>query len=413
MQRSPFFQGTGVALALLGYLSVGLSCERVTYYALGETKPVQTGVGSSGALPPEVAAVRAKLLSSQAVCASRLYAEFAQAADTLAAAAGTLVSQPGSASEEAARAAWKKAIGIWQQAELILVGPAAPAGIPGGKSQREYLYSWPLSSRCLVEQNLVSEAFASPDFWGSALVNTRGLSALEYLLFYTAGDNACSASASINSSGSWAALSASELALRKAEYASLLSLDVAAKASLLSEEWSAGGGNFEGALSSAKSPFSNEQHALNALSDGLFYLEHHTKDLKLGKPLGLVDCAEMSCPDAVESQYARVSADHIRNNLIGFQRVMSGCGDATVGFDALLAAVGAGDIALKIQSQREAALDAADALSSPDLISLLQTDRTGVETLHARLRDLTITLKTEFVTVLDLEIPKVVEGDND
>lgn len=412
MRARSFFRGAGAVVVLLGCTALGLSCERVTYYALGEKK-VEQAAGTSGGVSPEVAAVRAKLLSSQAVCAGKLYAEFQGAADELSANAQALAAQPSGTNEEAARASWKKAIGVWQKAELILVGPAAPAGSPGGKSQREYVYSWPLVGRCLVEQNVVSKAYGSPDFLATALVNTRGLAALEYLLFYTASDNACSASATINSSGSWAALSALELADRKADYASVLALDVAARAEQLAQEWSAGGGNFEGALSSAKSPFTNEQHALNALSDGLFYIDHHAKDLKLGKPLGLVDCTEATCLSAVESQYAKVAADHVRNNLIGFQRMMSGCGDNTVGFDALLAAVGAGDVAVRMKEHHAAAMVAADALVSPDLIALLQSDRPSVETLHARLRDLTTLLKTEFVTVLDLEIPKVVEGDND
>lgn len=413
MLGEPYFRGARAALLWGSLLALGLSCERVTYYSFGEQKAETSSGGSSGAVTPEVAAVRAKVLSSQAVCASRSYGSFAEAADALAVAVGALASQPGAAKEEAARASWKKAMDAWQKAELILVGPAAPVTAPGGQAQREYVYSWPLWGRCLVEQNLVSKAYESADFLTTALVNTRGLVALEYLLFYTAGDNACSSASSINSSGSWAALSAAELLERKADYASVLALDVAARGAQLGQAWSASGGQFETKLAQVQSPFANPQHALNALSDGLFYIEHHTKDLKLGKPLGLVDCTDASCPDAVESQYARVAVDHIRNNMLGFEQLMSGCGDGTAGFDDLLYAVGAGAVAAKMKSQREGVRAAANALSSADLIPLLQSDRAGVEALHAQLRDLTITLKTEFVGVLDLEIPKLVEGDND
>src|SRR5690606_34565027 len=109
----------------------------------------------------------------------------------------------------------------------------------------------------------------------TALVNTRGLAAAEYLLFYAGSDNACSSSASINSQGTWAALGG-ELAVRKREYAAVVVKDVAAHAAAIHAAWDTDQGFAAGLARSGASgaPFSSDRAALNAVSDGLFYLEN-------------------------------------------------------------------------------------------------------------------------------------------
>jgi predicted lipoprotein len=360
---------------------------------------------------------RAEVLAAVGTCATALYRDFRAAADELKAATKVAAATPDPQSREAARAAWLKAIGIWEQAEIVRVGPAGPVSLPGGQGLRDSVYSWPLVSRCLVEQTIVAKTYESPTFPKTALINVRGLAAVEYLLFYEGTDNACSASASINAMGTWAAIDAGELAARKAAYAEVVAADVAEKALALEAAWDPASGNFAAALAGAGgegSPFESVSLALNAVSDGLFYIEKEVKDLKLGRPLGLVDCAAASCPEAVESLYAKRSRDHLRNNIEGFRRVFEGCDEASKGgFDDLLTSVGAGDLASRMKSDIASALAAADAVGNPDIAAALSSDRKSVEALHGAAKAITDALKTEFVTVLDLEIPKVVEGDND
>jgi len=161
--------------------------------------------------------------------------------------------------------------------------------------------------------------------------------------------------------------------------------------------------------------FASEQAALNAVSDGLFYIEREVKDLKLGLPLGKTDgCSSTSCPDDIESQYARVARDHVRNNLVGFQRVFDGCDAAAeTGFDDLLRTLGAGTLADRMIEDIAAAIVTADSLESSDLVTLIQSDKASVDALHAAVKRITDALKTDFVTVLDLELPTNLEGDND
>lgn len=403
-------------------VATAIGCERVAYYSIGGENdedgangPGPATVGPGGGGEPQ-SITRAMVLDTAAKCAVSLYADAATRADELSVAASAYADDPSDETRDAARVAWREAIAAWQQAEILRVGPAGPVSTPSGQGLRDYVYSWPLVSRCLVEQTLVNEGYASDDFQDDALINIRGLAAAEYLLFFEPEENACGPNSSINTSGSWASILGAELTARKQRYAAVVASDVAFQVKGLHAAWSPDGGDFGATLASAgqsDSPFKSDQAALNALSDGMFYIEREVKDMKLGRPLGKVECAEASCPAAVESQYARVARDHIKNNLIGFQRVFEGCTEAADGFDDLLRGVGAADLANDMSSSIQGAITAADALSTSDLVAALSEERDKVEALHAAVKKVTDLLKTDFVTVLDLDKPIIVEGDND
>ena len=195
---------------------------------------------------------------------------------------------------------------------------------------------------------------------------------------------------------------------------SVVAADVAVQGKDLHAAWQSGFAAELADAGASGSGFGSEQIALNAVSDGLFYLEREVKDLKLGKPLGLYECTEASCPEAVESQYALVSREHVVNNLKGFQRIYAGCeASGGVGFDDLLRSLGAGSLADRMETDLAAAIGTAEAFPTSDLRAGLAKHRTEFVALHAAVKKLTDELKTDFVTVLDLELPNIVEGDND
>ena len=122
------------------------------------------------------------------------------------------------------------------------VGPAAPRSQPGGAELRDNIYSWPLMSRCAVEEQIVSGAtspLASPHAGDPA-----GLVALEYLLFYEGADTACASSSPIVAQGTWAALSAEERAARKRAYAAAVAGEVRQRAQPAGGRVGSGKGNF-------------------------------------------------------------------------------------------------------------------------------------------------------------------------
>jgi predicted lipoprotein len=421
-------------LAALATLAISVAaCERVSYWSSAEEDQadaiVGPGVGNAAVGPGATVTVsvgtgteilpatKGDVLAAVSACAIELYGEFGARAEALLAATATAADTGADADRDAARTAWLAAMDTWQQAELIRVGPAGPATLPEGRSFREDIYSWPLTSRCLVDQTTVSRSYEADDFASDSLVNVRGLAAAEYLLFYDGTDNGCGSGSSINATGSWNAISPSDLHTRKADYAHAVAVALDARAADLVIGWSRQGGDFGGLLASAGSkgsPFTSDQSAIDAVGDGLFYLEKQVKDMKVGKPLGIIDCEEATCLDAVESPFARRSARHVRNNLIGFQRIFSGCEAADgVGFDDLLATAGAPDLGATMQADLRAAITAAEALEEEDLAAAIQADRPSVEALHAAIKKLTDELKADVVSLLDLTPPDDVEGDND
>ncbi|MFO0676119.1 MAG: imelysin family protein [Polyangiaceae bacterium] len=369
--------------------------------------------------PPDDAFTKERLLTAIATCALGRFEAFEVEAKVLESAATAHDAAPDAVTQSAVEEAWRRAMDVWQEAELFRVGPAAHAGEPGGQDLRDVVYAFPSVSRCRIEEQLVAKSYADASF-GSSLVNGRGLGALEYLLFFPGDDNDCSRFSPINGTTgvTWTSLGAPERATRKRSYAAAVARDVRNAAGRLVAAWSPAGGDFVGELARAGSgsrTFATQQAAFDALTMALFYVEKETKDLKLGRPLGYVECTTGStCPEAVESRFARTSTAHVRANYRGFRRLFQGCGEngAGFGFDDWLVAVGAGDLATRMIAALRGAEIALDAIDVP-LDDAIRTTPDRVAAAHAALRALTDPLKTEFVSILDLELPKASEGDND
>ena len=377
--------------------------------------PAGPGAGEGAALPEGGVFRRADLLQAFGECAQRQAGAFAPAAEALATA--TLAAQSDPAALEGARAAWRTTIDAWQTNEMLQFGPGGPKARAGGKDFRDSVYSWPLGGRCAIEEKLVDKSYEGGAL-AAALVNVRGLLAIEFLLFSDSADNACTPAAAINASGSWAALGPAEIAARKLAYAHEAAKLLAPKARELEAAWSPSGGNFLAEFTSAgkgSRTYGSDAIAFNVVSDALFYLEYELKDIKLALPMGLRGCETATCPEGVESLYARHSKTQIRQNLVGARLLLEGCGEqnAGLGFDDMLVAVGQNQLASEMSSGLVAALAAADAIQGDDLAAAIATQRPQVDALYAAVKVVTDRLKTDFVSVLDLEIPRRVEGDND
>lgn len=363
------------------------------------------------------AATRAAVLSANGACVLQTSREFLTQATALKTAVDGLAAQPDATTREAARTAYHAAMDAWQVAEVMQFGPAATRGVPGGEEIRDNVYSFPLVSRCAVEEQLVSRGYASAGF-STTLVTRRGLYALEYLLFYEGADTACPETSPIVANGTWAALSTEERESRKRAYAAVVAEDLQTRAQQLATAWAPDGGGFARTLETAgpgNAVYPTSQAALNAVSDALFYVDYELKDFKLARPLGLRECATSTCPEDLESPFAHRSKANLRANVVGFRRLVEGCGASFegTGFDDLLEASGATELTATLR-QRTAALSAAlDALPGQDLAVPLAQNKDSVRALYDSVKGVTDVLKTEIVTVLDLELPQKVEGDND
>lgn len=311
-------------------------------------------------------------------------------------------------------AAWDRAMGLWQQAELALVGPAGAMMVAtGGEDRRDAIYSWPITNQCRIDQELVEEAYVDVDAFARENVNVRGLDALEYLLSYAGEANGCAPNASINLNGEWTPI-VTELPARRAAYAVTASTLLVRDAEALLARWDEA---FLAELQTAgagSATFPTAQEALNALSDALFYLDKEVKDMKLAEPMGLsMTCTADVCPNLRESLFAGRSIANVADNLRGFRLVFAGAMDgAGRGFDDLLVDVGAGELAAQMVSLVDAAIAVADGYEA-DVPELLAADPLALQPLYDAVKAITDLLKTQFLSTLDLEVPNRAEGDND
>jgi len=323
------------------------------------------------------------------------------------------------ANREAAREAWRAVMRTWQYLEVVQVGPAGlPLYALGGRGLRDEIHAWPFVSPCRVDQDLVDGAYATPELLRSEPVTGRGLPAIEYLLFVTDGANRCPATATINTSGTWAALGDAEVSRRRLIYAHSAAVLVAERARELRLAWDPAGENFLGTFSTAgagSTLFTSAQAALNGLSDALFYIYKDVTDLKIGIPAGIyVDCATDTCPDNVESPWSDTSLDWIRINLLAFRDVYLGAPPPreAPGFGDPLPPVGAAGPDRRIREAIDVALAAVDPVEVP-LETAVGSDAIDVAELHRATRALADLFRIEVITLLDLELPNRIEGDND
>jgi hypothetical protein len=129
----------------------------------------------------------------------------------------------------------------------------------------------------------------------------------------------------------------------------------------------------------------------------------------------MLSCPSGNCPEMLESPFASRSKTNLRANLDGLRRLVEGCGDgySGLGFDDLLTGIGHPEVAEKLRMTAGLTQPALDAIEEPDLQQALAQDKPSVRALYDAIKGVTDILKTEFVTLLDFELPEGVGGDVD
>lgn len=326
-------------------------------------------------------------------------------------------------SREAAQQAWREAMAAWQQAELYQLGPMAE----NSSALRNRIYSFGSNapfSECAVDQSVV---FAQGEDFNLAnrSYSSRGLDALEYLLFNSSLDHHCAAH--ISATQGWNALPEIERKAQRCDYARRLAQDVHEASSVLTNAWAEQGGEYR--FEFLHPAYVEER--LKALSDALFYIETHTKDLKVGIPSGIhASCSQIVCEDAVESPFSQTSLAHVRNNLTEFKNML--LGGAGLGFDDAIIHAGFPEVVSAFTGEIDLAIaiiDSSDSSLHQQLVAIEQSgDRSACDNaaanpeneggipacrLHGALKRITDRLRTDFVIIVNLDLPDRAQSDND
>lgn len=358
------------------------------------------------------------------------YTSASDAALELSSPAGELATycqQIGGEQEAAARSAaqqsWREMMTQWQGVELMQVGPLIDSG--GALRNRIYSYgsSAPLSS-CAVDQSVVLAQEEGFDIRARS-VNSRGLAALEYLLFNDELSHTCPSQ--ITQTQDWNERDEIQRKQWRCDYAAMVAQDIAEAAAQLLSQWQSDDGNYRYRFVNP----GDAQAQINQLSDAIFYIETETKDLKLGVSTGIhAECPQTACPDAVESRYSESSLANIRENLLTFEQLLMG-GEG-LGFDDVITRAGFAEVVNAFRS------DVSDAIAIIDNSSqsLYQQVQMIVESedssacansaanpdadaqikacaLHGVLKRITDRLRTDFVTIVNLDLPDRAQSDND
>jgi predicted lipoprotein len=309
-------------------------------------------------------------------------------------------------------AAWARAIDSWQSADAVLIGPAAMTE----KDLRYKIYAWPLLAPCGLDRDTAARWTNAASYDVAVQPpNERSLLAIEYLLFTTATTHTCP-----TEPVGWSALGA-DLPRARCRLAHAIALDVAAQATALHTAWREDGGDYAGELANAGASgdsIASAQEGVNRMSDGMFYVDRIVKDMKLGEAAGITtnvcNTVQEPCLAEVELRFADRGVQAIRANLAALREVFTG-ETATVdgpSFDDFLRARDHADVADRMIANLDAAIAKANAL--PDsYVGALQSSYPSVVATHAAVNLFTDDLKSQFLTVLALDIPDDVAADND
>jgi predicted lipoprotein len=278
-------------------------------------------------------------------------------------------------------ATWKSTMLAWQELEVLQFGQI--------KDVRDEILSWPTVNACAIDQETLAKSYENAGFFGAALVTKRGLAAIEYLLFREDGDNACAPVIGID--GEWSLLGDAEVAARRLAYAQAAAADVSKRANDLRDAFDA-------------------VPTVDEIFEAWYHVELIGKDKKLAIPLGLnLTCPKATCPELLESPWAKHSKENLRANLVAFKAVYLAGGK---GFDAFLRAREAAATADAMGSAIDGAIAAIDAVQGSFEAALVE-DPAPVRAVYDAVKDVTDLLKTEVVGNLDLRVPQQGAGDND
>ncbi|MBA3455661.1 MAG: hypothetical protein H0T42_21380 [Deltaproteobacteria bacterium] len=154
------------------------------------------------------------------------------------------------------------------------------------------------------------------------------------------------------------------------------------------------------------------------VSDGMFYVDDMVKDMKLAESAGIAlnacQTVQTPCLREVELRFSDRGTFAVRANLLALREVFTGTTPVKdgPGFDDFVRALGQPELADRMTVNLDAAIASAAALPDSFLMAL-DTDYAKVVATHAAVRAFTDDLKSQFLTVLDLEIPDDVAADND
>lgn len=297
-----------------------------------------------------------------------LQRDFVAQAQALGEAVQTLSDDPSPETLRAAQEAWRSASAAWQRVDLFEVG-----GL-------EMTILFNQINKAPTDPELIDQAISEGRPAESVGSTSKGLPALEYLLFNPEGDEAV--------------LTSLEDPARLA-YLVDLSTDLSRKASELHTFWSPKGENYAATFAAADAQGGQTQGSINMLVNEMIGQTEMIVRDKLGAPLGMMNGGE-SEPEAAEAARSEASLANLISNVEALKMTFNGADG--LGFDDYLNDLDAfyayGPLSETINRQFDATLEALNAIDRPLTQAVTETPD-AVQAAYDKARLLVVLLKSD------------------
>ena len=316
--------------------------------------------------------------------------ELAAEAQKVKTAVAAFCAAPTEANLTAAQTAWRASRLPWKHAEIMRFGPAEDLRLGSA------IDFWPARTDTIEAAITAAPEPVTAEHIASLGTSSKGMPALEYLMFDPVGGNA----AILVSLGGMDAT-----AKKRCAYAQALGDTFANDASSLEAAWNPTGGGFVDQVANAgagSTTFTSGQNAIGRVVNLLNAALQATNENKLTAPLGTA--TGTPDPTVVESRFSDNSIDDLIENIRAVDEVYNGHhGDKSgKGLTVLVGArSGAIDTAVK-----KALADAQTSISAiPAPLRVAVTDHADtVIAAHAAIRTLRIRISTDVASVLGVSI---------
>lgn len=344
---------------------------------------------------------------------------------SLAAYCDAIGSESESIQLENAREQWRDLMAAFQSTELFLLGPASN----NGNNLRNRIYSFGTNnvSSCGIDRAIIANE-SSGFSVATAANSSRGIDALEYLLFNEDLTHTCPSL--IQDTQNWDSLPELSRKQQRCSYAQALAGDLHTSASSIVNAWAADQGGYRTVFLNSL----NVSRSLEDVSNALFFVDKELKDLKVGGPLGRLNCAtpRVGCSEVtgVESPLSDNSLNNLDNNLQSFLSVFSG--NNGLSFDDLIVDAGFPELVDEFEASVTNARNSvasvtgnfaeqAALINTPEAIEACETiirdpifaSNYPICNLFGELKTISDLLRTKFIMATNLNIPDRAQSDND
>lgn len=323
---------------------------------------------------------------------------------------------------------WETVVASYHKLDALALGPITEIDPATNLDIKAKLYSWPMTNLCRADKAVYDISFKG-QIVEVLPYNSKGLDAIEYLLFANTDAVKCNLKAHPMLKD-WLALPQSTKIKNRCDVAAHLASELAVIADKLKNKWDRQKGNYSKKLVDG-SKYPSHKAAINEITNALYALET-VKDIRLGIPTGKnkKECTTGKCPERSEHLYSNKSFTAIEARLEAFKLGFFGGNPSSLnsyGLDDYLKQANHTEITDKIGrfiARAEANLKALKAQGDlatltanidPALCQVSTSDNRGEElcSLYEDIRAITSMVKTEVLVALSLNAPPVYQGDND